>query len=200
MAFETHTEDMLQIGDAIVSFDVIEKKFVCDITKCHGACCIEGDSGAPLEEEEKQILEDIYPAVKKYLTPKGIEEIERQGTSVIDFEGDLVTPIINNRECVYTIFENGIALCGIEKAYREGDIDYIKPISCQLYPIRIDKYPEFEAVNYNKWKICKAARELGHKTGTPVYVFLKEPLIRKYGEEWYKELEYAAEHIDELIG
>ncbi len=200
MAFETHTEDMLQIGDAIVSFDVIEKKFICDISKCHGACCIEGDSGAPLEEDEKQILEDIYPKIKPYLTPKGIEEIERQGTSVIDFDGDLVTPIINKRECVYTIFEDGIALCGIEKAYRDGIIDYMKPISCQLYPIRIDKYPEFEAVNYNKWKICKAARELGHKVGTPVYVFLKEPLIRKYGEEWYNELAYAAEHLDELMG
>ena len=190
---------MLQIGKAIVSLDVIEKKFICDISKCFGACCVEGDSGAPLEEEEKQIIEDIYPDIKEYLTDKGIQEIEKQGTSVIDDDGDLVTPIINGKECVYTIFENGVAQCGIEKAYFDGKISYRKPISCQLYPIRIDKYPEFEAVNYNKWEICKPARELGFKKGVPVYQFLKEPLIRKYGSDWYKELEYAAANIDEIM-
>ncbi|MFA8436987.1 MAG: DUF3109 family protein [Marinifilaceae bacterium] len=189
---------MLQIGKALVSLDVIEKKFICDISKCCGACCVEGDSGAPLEEDEKQILEEVYPDIKEYLTEKGIEEIEKQGTSVIDSDGDLVTPIINDKECVYTIFENGVAMCGIEKAFLDGKISYRKPISCQLYPIRITQYEEFDAVNYNKWDICKAARELGYKVGTPVYKFLKEPLIRKYGEDWYKELEYAAEHIHEI--
>jgi len=190
---------VLQIGKAIVSLDVIEKKFICDFGKCKGACCIEGDSGAPLDEEEKAILEEIYPDIKEYLTEKGIEEIEKQGTSVIDSDDDLVTPIINDKECVYTVFENGSALCGIEKAYLDGKIKYRKPISCSLYPIRIDKYAEFDAVNYNKWDICKPARELGFKNGTPVYKFLKEPLIRKYGKDWYKELEYAAENIDEIM-
>ncbi|WP_372642140.1 DUF3109 family protein [Ancylomarina sp.] len=189
---------MLQIGNAIVSLDVIEKKFICDFGKCKGACCIEGDSGAPLDEDEKAILEEIYPNIKEYLTEKGIEEIEKQGTSVIDADGDLVTPIINGKECVYTVFENGLALCGIEKAFIDGKITYRKPISCSLYPIRIEKYPEFDAVNYNKWSICGPARELGFKMGTPVYKFLKEPLIRKYGEEWYKELEYAAENLEEI--
>ena len=189
---------MLQIGNAIVSLDVIEKKFICDFGKCKGVCCIEGDSGAPLDEDEKTILEEIYPDIKEYLTDKGIEEIEKQGTSVIDADGDLVTPIINDKECVYTIFENGAALCGIEKAFLDGKINYHKPISCSLYPIRIEKYPEFDAVNYNKWTICAPARELGFKMGTPVYKFLKEPLIRKYGEDWYKELEYAAENIEEI--
>lgn len=189
---------MLQIGNAIVSLDVIEKKFICDFGKCKGACCVEGDSGAPLDADEKAILDEIYPDIKSYLTEKGIAEIEKQGTSVIDMDGDLVTPIINDKECVYTVFENGLALCGIEKAFLDGKITYRKPISCSLYPIRIEKYPEFDAVNYNKWSICSAARELGFKMGTPVYKFLKEPLIRKYGEDWYKELEYAAENIDEI--
>jgi len=189
---------MLQIGNAIVSLDVIEKKFICDFGKCKGACCIEGDSGAPLDEDEKAILEEIYPQIKEYLSEKGIAEIEKQGTSVIDFEGDLVTPIINDKECVYTVFENGLALCGIEKAFLDGKISYRKPISCSLYPIRIEKYPEFDAVNYDKWSICAPARELGFKMGTPVYKFLKEPLIRKYGEDWYKELEYAAENLEEI--
>ncbi len=189
---------MLQIGNAIVSLDVIEKKFICDFAKCKGACCIEGDSGAPLDEDEKAILEEIYPDIKEYLNEKGIVEIEKQGTSVIDSDGDLVTPIINDKECVYTIFENGLALCGIEKAFLDGKISYRKPISCSLYPIRIQKYPEFDAVNYNKWNICAPARDLGYKIGTPVYKFLKEPLIRKYGEDWYKELEYAAENLEEI--
>jgi len=152
-----------------------------------------------LDEEEKAILEEIYPDIKEYLTKKGIEEIEKQGTSVIDSDDDLVTPIINDKECVYTVFENGSALCGIEKAYLDRKISYRKPISCSLYPIRIDKYAEFDAVNYNKWDICKPARELGFKKGTPVYKFLKEPLIRKYGEDWYNELEYAAENIGEIM-
>jgi len=190
---------VLQIGKAIISLDVIEKKFICDISKCCGACCIEGDSGAPLDEEEKQIIEDVYPKIKDYLTEKGIEEIKKQGTTIIDSDGDLVTPIIDGKECVYTVFENGVAQCGIEKAFSDGKISFRKPISCQLYPIRIDKFPEFDAVNYNKWDICKAARELGFKNGTPVYVFLKEPLIRKYGEDWYNELKYAAEHIGEIM-
>ena len=190
--------NVLQIGNAIVSLDVIEKKFICDFAKCKGACCIEGDSGAPLDEDEKVILEEIYPDIKEYLNEKGIAEIEKQGTSVIDSDGDLVTPIINDKECVYTVFENGLALCGIEKAFLYGKIKYRKPISCSLYPIRIQKYEEFDAVNYNKWNICAPARDLGYKMGTPVYKFLKEPLIRKYGEDWYKELEYAAENLEEI--
>jgi len=189
---------VLQIGNAIVSLDVIEKKFICDFAKCKGACCIEGDSGAPLDEDEKVILEEIYPDIKEYLNEKGIAEIEKQGTSVIDSDGDLVTPIINDKECAYTVFENGLALCGIEKAFLDGKIKYRKPISCSLYPIRIQKYEEFDAVNYNKWNICAPARDLGYKMGTPVYKFLKEPLIRKYGEDWYKELEYAAENLEEI--
>ncbi len=189
---------MLQIGNAIVSLDVIEKKFICDFTKCKGACCIEGDSGAPLDDDEKAILEEIYPDIKEYLNEKGIAEIEKQGTSVIDSDGDLVTPIINDKECAYTVFENGLALCGIEKAFLDGKISYRKPISCSLYPIRIQKYEEFDAVNYNKWNICAPARDLGYKMGTPVYKFLREPLIRKYGEDWYEELEYAAENLEEI--
>lgn len=188
---------MLKIGNTIISLDVIEKSFFCDISKCLGTCCIEGDSGAPLEDGEEEILEAIYPKIKNDLSSAGVREIERQGTSLIDSDGDLVTPLVNKQECVYAIFENNIARCGIEKAFFEERIDFRKPISCQLYPIRVEKYPNFEAVNYNQWHICKAARCLGLEKKVAVFQFLKEPLIRKYGKDWYCELERAAKLICE---
>lgn len=183
---------MIEIGNVIVSLDVIEKKFLCDISKCHGVCCEEGDSGAPLEKEEEAILKEIYPKVKPFLRKEGIAAIEKQGVAVIDFEGDLVTPLREGKECAFTIYENDVALCGIEKAYEQGIIDFKKPISCALYPIRARKYSQFEGLNYDKQPMCAAARILGEHRGLPVYKFLKAPLIRKYGEEWYRELEETA--------
>ncbi|MDH5474873.1 MAG: DUF3109 family protein [Cyclobacteriaceae bacterium] len=181
---------MIEFGKTLISDDVKEKLFACDLNKCKGACCVEGDLGAPLTDEEIVILEEIYDEVKPYLTEEGIEEIEKQGKFVLDEDGEFSTPTIDGEECVYAIYdENLILKCGIEQAYLEGKINYKKPISCHLYPIRITKYEGFEALNYNRWNICKSACELGEKLGVPVFKFLKEPLIRMYGNEWYEGLE-----------
>lgn len=192
---------MIQIEDKLISEDLFSEEFVCNLNKCKGACCIEGDAGAPLEQSEVKILEDIYPKIKSYLRPEGIKAIEEQGTSVEDFEGDLVTPLIDNRDCAYVIFdENGITKCGIEKAYEEGVIDWQKPISCHLYPIRITEYSTFTAFNYHEWKICSDACALGKELKVPVYKFLKTPLIRKYGEGFYQTLTEAAEEYERAFG
>ncbi len=183
---------MIQVQDKIISLDVFEKHFVCDLNACKGACCVEGDSGAPLLKEEQRILDEIYEKVKPYMRKEGITEIENQGVAVYDADGDLTTPLVNNCECAFVTFENGITKCTIEKAYLDGKTDFKKPISCHLFPIRIKQYRDFDAVNYEQIKICKPACECGSKLEAPVYVFLKEPLIRKYGEAWYKELLEAA--------
>lgn len=187
---------MLQIGKTIISLNLIEKKFVCDLQACKGACCVVGDSGAPLEEEELEIFDDIYSIVEPYLSEEGIKAIEEQGRYTVDDDNDFVTPLINNKECAYTIFEDGIAKCAIEKAFFDKKISFRKPISCHLYPVRITKYTKFDAVNYESNKLCADAVKLGNKLGVPVYEFLKEPLTKKYGEEWYKELEYAAKNLN----
>jgi hypothetical protein len=181
---------MILIEDTCVSDDIAEKFFVCDLNKCKGACCVEGDLGAPLENVELPILENIYQKVKPYLSKKGIEAIEKQGTYIKDFEGDYSTPTIAGRECAYAIYDdNKILKCGIEQAYLDDKIDFRKPISCHLYPIRITKYEHFHAINYERWHICNPACSLGEQLGVPVYQFLKEPLIRAYGEDWYNQLE-----------
>jgi len=184
---------MFQIGKTIVSDDVLEKEFVCNLTACKGQCCIDGDAGAPLDKEETAILEEIYPVIKPYLRPEGIASIEENGAWVVGEDGDYETPLINNKECAYVIFDGATALCGIEQAYNEGLVKWKKPISCHLYPIRIKEYSQFSAVNYNRWHICDDACVLGKELEVPVYRFLKEPLIRKYGESWYAELELVAE-------
>ncbi|HOX81846.1 MAG TPA: DUF3109 family protein [Chryseolinea sp.] len=180
---------MMKVGEVLVSDDIRDKEFVCNLEKCKGACCVEGDYGAPLLQEELAILEEIYPKVKKYLSPEGIREIEKQGTSTVDDDGELCTPIISGRECVYAIYDDKkILKCGIEQAHKAGDIEWKKPISCHLYPIRVTKKKDFEALNYNKWHICTPACALGKELQVPVYKFLRDPLIRKYGEPWYNEL------------
>lgn len=189
---------MIEIGNVIVSLDIIEKKFLCDISKCHGICCEEGDSGAPLEVEEEAILQKVYPKVKPFLRDEGIRAIEEQGVAVVDSDGDLVTPLREGKECAFTIYEKGMALCGIEKAYELGIVDFKKPISCALYPIRARKYSQFEGLNYDIQPICNAARVLGEQKGLPVYKFLKGPLVLKYGEDWYEELEQVAEEYLKL--
>ena len=185
--------DMFQIGDTIVSDEVLEKEFVCNLSACHGQCCIDGDAGAPLDKEETQILDDIYDKVKPYLRPEGIESIERQGKWVIGKDQGYETPLIDGKECSYVIFDGKTALCAIEQAYNNKEIDWKKPISCHLYPIRIKEYAQFSAINYHKWYICDDACSLGKELGVTVYQFLKEPLIRKFGEEWYQELDKVAE-------
>lgn len=180
---------MMKVGEILVSDDVREKEFVCNLDKCKGACCVEGDFGAPLDEDELAILEEIYPKVKPYLSKEGIKVIEKVGTHTVDDDGDLVTPVIDGRECVYAIYDKkGVLKCGIEQAYYDGKVSWKKPISCHLYPIRITKKKEFEALNYHKWHICSPACALGKELQVPVYKFLKDPLIRKYGEAWYEDL------------
>jgi hypothetical protein len=186
---------MIEVGHTLVHEDVIAENFVCNLNRCKGACCIEGDSGAPLERAELAILDEIYPHVKPYMTTKGVEAIELSGTSVKDFEGDFTTPCVDtNKECAYVTWENGITKCAIEKAYEDGKISWKKPISCHLYPIRITQYPEFEVLKYDRWNICSPACSFGNELKVPVYQFLKEPLIRKYGTDWYVELEKKIAH------
>ena len=185
---------MIQIDDTLVSLDVIERCFICDLSQCKGACCVEGDSGAPLEQSELAELQKVLPVVWDDLSPKAQAVINKQGVAYIDEGGDTVTSIVDGKNCVFTYYdENGICKCAIEKAYREGKVDFYKPISCHLYPIRIVRYSSFSALNVDRWKICKAAEILGKKEGLPVYKFLKEPLIRKYGEAWYENLVRHAE-------
>ena len=181
---------MILVGNAVLSDDIKENFFVCDLEACKGACCVEGDSGAPLEDDETKILEEIYPFVKDYITEEGRQVIAAQGTWVIDSDGDKVTPTLGaNRECAYALYDDrGILKCGIEQAYLDGKISWKKPISCHLYPIRVTKYDQYDALNYNRWHICDPACQLGKSLQVPLYVFLKEALVRKYGETWYAEL------------
>lgn len=190
---------MFQVGNTIVSDEIIEKEFVCNLSACHGQCCIDGDAGAPLDKEETVILDEIYDKVKPYLRPEGVTSIEQQGKWVIGEDGDYETPLINGSECAYVIFDGKTALCGIEHAYNNGDISWKKPISCHLYPLRIKEYAEFSAVNYHKWYICDDACSLGKELEVPVYKFLKQPLIRKFGEDWYNELDKIAEEYKKQL-
>lgn len=190
---------MIAINDILISDEVVREYFVCNLTACKGACCVQGEYGAPLEPAELPILENIYEAVRPYLTEQGIAAIEAQGKYVKD-EGseysDYATPLINSAACAYVVFDNnGIAGCGIQQAYLDGKITWQKPLSCHLYPIRISRYEGFEAVNYDRWHICKPGCKWGKSQRVRLYEFLREPLIRKYGEEFYAQLKAAAEHI-----
>ncbi|MDY0286508.1 MAG: DUF3109 family protein [Bacteroidales bacterium] len=179
---------MLIVGDCNLSDDIRDVCFQCDIKKCKGACCVEGDAGAPLEIDEIGMLEDYIDAIKPYMTESGIEVVESLGVFDYDVEGHFVTPLVNGRECVYVFYEEGIAKCAIEKAWEGKMQPFMKPISCHLYPIRIDHHESFDAINYHKWPICKDALRFGRKNKVPLYQFLRVPLIRKYGKIWYDEL------------
>lgn len=187
---------MIEIGKTIISMDVLESKFCCDLDQCKGECCVDGDSGAPLIPDEAETIERLYPVFEEYLSEENRAEIARQGYSLIDHDGDLVTPIIGKNECVYTFRnEKGITLCAIERAYFEKNTDFRKPVSCHLFPIRITEYKRFDGVNYEQLKICKPGRVCGKSNNLPLWKYLKEPLIRKYGEEWYEELSLTMEHL-----
>ena len=189
---------MIQIDNVVVSFDVFREKFLCNLDACKGeCCCIEGDAGAPVELEEVAKLEEALPAIWDELSPEARRVIEEQGVVYTDQEGDLVTSIVNNKDCVFTCYdEKGCCYCAIEKAYRAGKVDFYKPVSCHLYPIRVGNYGSYKAVNYHRWDVCKAAVLLGRKENLPVYKFLKEPLIRKFGKAWYEELELTARELE----
>ncbi len=184
---------MIKIGDTIISDDIIERHFVCNLEKCKGACCVEGDAGAPVETEEIDILNEYIEKIKPYMTEAGKAVIEKEGVYDYDTDGTLVTPLVNGAECAYVVLENGVTYCAIEKAFNEGVIDYRKPISCHLYPIRIVEYAMYDALNYHKWPICSDACAFGDELKVPIYKFAKPALLRKYGPDWYTELESLAE-------
>jgi hypothetical protein len=187
---------MLIVGETLVSEELLEEHFVCDLNKCLGQCCVEGESGAPLLHEELPILEEIYDKVKPYMRKEGIEAITREGLYSVDGDGDFVTTLVApGKECVFVTFDDkGIAKCALEQAYNDGVTHWKKPISCHLYPVRLSQLTEYIAVNYHRWQVCAPACSLGKSLKVPVYQFLKEPLIRKFGEAWYSELETIAEH------
>ncbi len=184
---------MIQIQNTLLSDDIFEERFICDLCKCKGECCVEGESGAPITKEEFQEIEGILSEIWNDLSPKAQEVINKQGIAYTDYDGELVTSLVNGKECVFTYFDaDGICKCAIDNAYREGRISVRKPVSCHLYPIRLTEYSDFTAVNYHRWSICEPAVRLGRKEGIPLYRFLREPLIRKFGEEWYNEVCEAA--------
>ena len=192
---------MIKIGDTLVSLDVVEKFFCCDLDACHGECCIEGDAGAPLTDEEADSLKKLLPEIHPHLTPQGMKAVEQGGAFYKDKDGELVTQLIEGAACAYSCFEkDGMCLCALEKARRNGAEKLFKPISCSLYPIRIKEYDSFCAVNYDRWKICRPAEVLGKKKGIRVYEFLKEPLIRRFGQDWYDELALTAKEYLKSVG
>ena len=187
---------MIVIDDKRISDDVVEEQFVCDLNACKGACCIEGDFGAPLDKDELPVLDAIYDKVKPYLTEEGIRTIEKHGKYVFVKETkEYCTPLMEkDKGCAWLNYDsNGVVICAIEKAYRDGVVDFKKPVSCHLYPIRITKYKHYDAVNYERWHICKAACKNGKALKVPVYKFLKDALTRKYGADFYAALELTVQ-------
>ncbi len=190
---------MIEIDDKIVSLDILRDHFLCDITKCKGICCVEGNAGAPLDIEEVDLLEEQYELYKPYMTAEGIKSVEDQGFMVIDEDGDYTTPLVNDAECAFAYVDGDITLCAIEKAWLEGKCSFRKPISCHLYPIRLINFSNGGVgLNYHRWSVCKSACENGKKCGVPIYKSLREPIIRRFGEEFYASLEVAAEMVKDM--
>jgi hypothetical protein len=186
---------MLIIENTLIADELAECRFCCDLQLCKGICCVEGDAGAPLEEEEIKILSSSIKEIFSLMTPEGIAAVEKQGIFVFDIEGKKVTPLVNGKECAFLVYKNDVAYCAIEMAYKKKKISLQKPISCHLYPLRIIDYTDFFAVNYHEWHICKPALQKGKKENVFLYEFLKEPLIRKFGKAWYEELVKISEYI-----
>jgi hypothetical protein len=182
---------VLQIEKTIVRLEVLEERFCCDPAACRGECCVQGDAGAPLEKEEEREIRENYTAIARYMKPGGVAAVERAGFSVIDQEGDPGTPLIDGQECAYAIEEGGCCCCAIERAWAAGESRFRKPISCHLYPLRVTRYPTHELMRYDRWNLCEPARARGDREGIPLYLFLKDALVRKYGEEWYGQLCHA---------
>lgn len=184
---------MVEIQDTLVALDVFREKFCCDLSACKGACCIEGDAGAPVKIDEVVELEDAADLVWDELSAQAQSMIDKQGVVYTDPDGDLVTSIVNGKDCVFTCYDDkGCCFCAIDKAFREGKCAFRKPVSCYLYPIRLSKVGDMTAVNYHRWDVCKDAVALGEKLGLPVYKFLKEPLIQVFGQEWWDEVDTVA--------
>jgi hypothetical protein len=181
---------IIQIDDKLISADVWQQRFACDIAQCAGICCVWGDSGAPLDRDEVEIVRTEYPNFAAYMKPEGILAVEQQGFATVDADGDLVTPLIDNKECAYSFFDKaGNCLCAIERACREGQTTFRKPISCWLYPVRLKQFAENVGINYDRQRMCSCAWEKGEKENMPVFRFLREPLIHRFGEAFYDEME-----------
>lgn len=181
---------MILIDGVLLAEEILHELFACDLGACKGACCVQGESGAPLEHAELQTLQDIYPQIKQYLTPAGREAIRQQGFYVTEEDGSHTTTLIGEGgPCAYINYENGVAVCGIEKAYRAGATSFHKPISCHLYPVRVVQQPQFELLYYHQWGICAPACRKGQRLDMPVFRFVKDALVRKYGADFYDQLE-----------
>jgi len=192
---------IIEIGKVLVSSDLLDKHFVCDLNACKGACCVEGDDGAPVNQEEIDLIEEHLDDIKPYMNKEGLEVVNEQGVFYMDRFNEPVTSLVNDKDCVFvTLDDKGITKCGIEQAYREGKIPFNKPVSCHLYPIRVSKFSTFESLNYDRWKICNPACSLGEQLKVPIYKFLKEPITRAYGEDFYKEIEKVDEQIKKVNG
>ena len=187
---------MIEIDDKIIATDILTEEFCCPLDECRGECCVEGNAGAPLEIEEVDILEEEFENYKPYMTPEGIEVVEREGFMYVDTDGDYCTPLVNDAECAYSVVENGVTLCAIEKAFRDGKTSFKKPISCHLYPIRVKRFSNGSyGLNLHRWDICKCAFEKGKKENVRVYEFLKKPLTDNFGSDFYEALDAAAKHL-----
>ena len=190
---------MIQIDDKIISLELFTARFCCDLGACRGECCVEGNAGAPLDEEEIALLEEEWDNYAPYMTPEGKQAVKEQGVAVIDEDGDLTTPLVDGAECAYTINENGVTWCAIEKAWSEGKTPYRKPISCHLYPIRLVKLSNgLTGLQYHRWEVCRAAEILGAQKGEPLYKTLKEPIIRRFGEAFYNEMESCEQELKKM--
>lgn len=190
---------LIELNDTIVSAEIFKRKFVCDLNACKGACCIEGDAGAPLTADEVAQIETELPHIIPFMRKEGVDAVSQHGVSYLDQENEPVTMLVEGKECAFVFFdEKETALCAIEAAFRAGKIDNIKPISCSLYPIRVKKYHDFKALQFDEWKICESACSCGERLNIPVYKFLKEPIIRAFGEAYYKELEIVAPEIEQI--
>ncbi|MBL4862890.1 MAG: DUF3109 family protein [Crocinitomicaceae bacterium] len=189
---------LIEIGDKVISTQIFERKFVCDLNACKGACCIKGDAGAPLTLDEITILEDDIDDIKPYMRQEGIEAIEQEGVFYIDQDNEAGTTLVNGKECAFVYFdENGITKCSIEQAHKEGKTNFKKPISCHLYPIRVKEFNDFKALNYDVWDICSPACACGSQLDVPVFKFLKEPLVRAFGLAFFEELDIVAKELSD---
>ena len=189
----------MQVGKVLLSTEIVTEYFCCDLSACHGQCCVDGDSGAPLTLDEAAELERLLPTIEDSLSAEARKVIADQGVAYVDVEGDLVTSIVNGQDCVFTCYEDGCCLCAAERAYREQLTDWCKPISCALYPIREKRLSNgYIGLNYHRWSVCDPARRKGQELRLPLYRFLKAPLTRRFGGAWYKELEATVDALQAM--
>lgn len=187
---------MLEIDDKIISLDLFTECFACDLSACKGACCVEGNAGAPLEEDEVDTLEREYEAYRPYMKPEGVEAVQRQGFMVVDEDGEYTTPLIDDAECAFSFEEGGVTYCAVERAWMEGRTSFRKPVSCHLYPIRVSRFGNGTyGLNYHRWNICYDACVCGERQGIPVFRGVRDALVRRFGEEFYEALEQAYEFV-----